>query len=198
MTPLIVCLVILSPTVKQDIVVEERVNQASYVIQLDSSKDPCITVKSANQTLWQGIRKHWNPWKIATIDLNDDGKQELLVGLNKTTRRMPYRHYCIFVYALQKKSVTPLWLGSSLGISFSDFQVGAVLDAKSTLCAPRLVVAQKRPDGLRSVGVYRWHKFGFQKEWEKGKWKKLELIQVQNGTIQVRADGKRLDLRRDQ
>jgi hypothetical protein len=75
--------------------------------------------------------------------------------------------------------------------------VGNVLEIKTTVSVPRLVVAQIRPDGFRSVGVYRWHKFGFQKEWEKGKWKKLELIQIQNGIVQVRADGKRLDLRRD-
>ena len=162
-------------------------------ILLDPAKDPSVSVWRDGQRLWADVRQHWHPYKIAVADLEGNGRSEIIVALNKSTRYLPKRHNCLFVYGFNGSSVYPRWLGSTLGRDFSDFAFANVDgDGKD-----RLVCLSKRLDGRYALSVYGWNGFGFTKLWERGGWRKARLMGANRESINVQADGKLIKLRRN-
>ncbi len=53
-------------------------------------------------------------------------------------------------------------------------------------------------DGSNSLAVYHWNSFGFTLDWRRGEWGIAKILDVQEGTILVEADGKEIFLAKDQ
>ena len=90
-------------------------------------------------------------YAFMTGDVNGDGIEDALVGVEKTTRfdrRMARR---LFVFQQRGHRVRPLWLGSRLGGELADF---AFKDG-------RVITLEQERDSTWFVGVYCWDHFGF-------------------------------------
>lgn len=155
-------------------------------VQVDSSKEPTVSVARDGRVVWQGVPRRWHPWKIAVADVDRDGRLDLLVGVHKRTAHKPFPHHCLFVYNINRKSVTKKWLGSSLGLDFDDF----LIEATCTTEKPRLVLNEIQLDGKRTVGKYEWMGFGFWKVAESPKFDNVKLLGVRDGIARFVADGK--------
>lgn len=154
-------------------------------VRVDGAKDPTVAVLRKGRAVWRGVPKRWHPWKIAVADVDRDGRPELLVGVHKPTAHKPFPHHCLFVYNINRKSVTKKWLGSSLGLDFDDF----LIETACTTEKPRLVLNEIQLDGKRTVGKYEWMGFGFWKMAESPKFDKVKLLGVRDGIARFVADG---------
>ncbi len=98
------------------------------------------------------------PWKVDGGDVDDDGKNEVVIGVYKKARFDPKLDNRLFVYEWEDGDLFPKWLGSSLSLPFYDFAVGD-LDGER---GDELVSLERFQDGGSRVMVYEWSGFGFQ------------------------------------
>ena len=90
---------------------------------LDAKRDPSLTIYHGKTKTWSGIPRRWKAWKMTTGDVDGDGKLDIILGVHKSTRFMPFEHNCLFVWGFDGKAATKKWLGSSLSKPFSDFLI---------------------------------------------------------------------------
>jgi hypothetical protein len=169
---------------------EHRLAFSSYVVAMDLAKDPSVTISRGGKVIWRGVRKEWKPWKVVVTDVDADGKSEFAVGLFKSTKYLPKPHNCIFVYGIDGSVVVPRWKGSSLGQPFFDY---TFVPRKGK--RPVMVTINALLDGRKCLAGYVWNGFGFDKEWQQGSWKTLEIVKGEAPFIVVRADGEQLKVR---
>lgn len=161
-------------------------------IVLDPAQDSTLSVWQGKHRLWQGVPKRWKPWKLMLADVDGGGRQEIVVGLTKTTRFFPKPHNCLFVYGFDGKTVTKKWLGSGLGRPFTDFTFADTNgDGK-----PELIALETLKTGQHCIGVYSWSGFGYTLDWERGDWKNARLLEAKHGAARVEADGSQIIIER--
>ncbi len=99
--------------------------------------------------------RHYNPWKIILNDIDNDGRNDLLVGVYKKTRYHEEKDNRLFVFNTDKNYIYPKWLGSRIGKPFVDFTV--INDGIN-----RLVVLEKnQEENQQNIEQYIWNGFGF-------------------------------------
>ncbi len=93
---------------------------------------------------------HFPVYGWCTGDVNDDGVEDVLVGVVKTTRFDPVSARRLFIFKNLDGMIRPLWMGSRLGGVLEDFRFkgGKVWTLQSTA------------DGLYVVLEHRWRGFG--------------------------------------
>jgi poly-gamma-glutamate synthesis protein (capsule biosynthesis protein) len=126
--------------------------------QIDSSAYIAVFPYSLrhNEFLRPSIDSHkrLNPWKIKVLDIDNDGNEEIIVGVNTSTRYYSSTENRISVYNVDKDYFFPKWLGSKVGGSFIDF----------TVCREtnRLLLLQTSEVSKTIKEVaYTWNGFGF-------------------------------------
>ena len=62
-------------------------------------------------------------FKLVKGDINNDGTDDIAVGVIKSTRRDTTVRKRLFIYQIRNKSIIPLWLGSSLSHPLEDFTI---------------------------------------------------------------------------
>jgi hypothetical protein len=169
---------------------EHRLAFSSYVLSMDPTKDPSVAISRNGRVIWRGIKKAWKPWKVIVADIDVDGKPEFAVGLFKSTKYLPEPHNCVFVYGIDGNIVVARWKGSSLGQPFFDY---AFVPRKGR--KPVMVTVNALLNGTKCLAGYVWNGFGFDKEWQQGSWKTLEIVKGEAPFIVVRADGEQLKVR---
>ena len=148
-------------------------------IDLNARKNPAVTAKLGGRVIWRGIRKDWDPWKIAIADVDGDGIQDLVVGLYMHTRHSPHRIHTLYVYGFDGTAIYPKWRGSRLARDFVDFFVAKSPKGNDILTLDRLL------DGRFALSCYAWSGFGLTKEWESGHWKRARLLAIGRGFVTV-------------
>jgi len=88
-------------------------------------------------------------------DINNDGVEDIVVGVIKSTRMDPIVRKRLFIYQIRNRSIIPLWLGSSLSRPLEDF---TILHADS-ITIVRSIEIEKSNRYL--VAEYEWFGFGF-------------------------------------
>jgi hypothetical protein len=161
-------------------------------VVLQADRDPSVSVWRGNRCLWRGVPRRWKPWKLATADVDGDGRREIVVGVHKATRYFPRPHNCLFIYGFDGRTVRPKWLGSSLSRPFEDFAF-ANLDGDR---AEKLVSVEITRRGTRCLVVYSWNGFGFTAEWQRGEWKTARLLETGPGRIVLQSDSRRVPVSR--
>lgn len=155
---------------------------------LDRKANLALSIWRGNARLWQGIPARWKPWKIATGDVDGDGKPEILVGVHKATRFFPKPHHCLFVYGWDGRQAFPRWLGSSLSQPFTDFAL-ANLDEDP---GHELLSIEVTRDGRRCARIYSWRGFGFVADRQEGPWRQARVLASQKNRIVLQANGRRV------
>lgn len=163
-------------------------------IDLDADREQTLQIRQGNKLLWQGVPARWKPWKIEIADVDGDGKREIIVGVFKSTKFFPKPHNCLFIYGFNGDTAFPKWLGSSLSRPFTDFTFADLNDEGGD----ELIAMETTLEGKMSLSVYHWNSFGFTLDWRRGDWQTATLLGVEEGLIQVEADGKDIFLAKDQ
>lgn len=153
---------------------------------LDAKRDPSLSIYQGKRKTWSGIPRRWKPWKMTTGDVDGDGKLDIILGVHKSTRFMPFEHNCLFVWGFDGKQATKKWLGSSLSKPFSDF-LAFDIDGDGE---DELIALEQKQNGKKCIVVYSWIGFGFASDWQSGDWKKAKLQRAAKNKIIVEADGK--------
>jgi hypothetical protein len=86
-------------------------------------------------------------------DVNNDGVEDIAIGVIKTTRQDKVARKRLFLFTLQNDRIIPLWLGSSLVQPLEDFRI--ISNKKNNV---RTIELEK--DSTFSVGEYEWFGFG--------------------------------------
>ena len=163
----------------------------SEEIILDGGQEKTLQIRRGNKILWQGVPRHWKPWKLAIADVDGDGNREIIVGVFKATKFFRKPHNCLFIYGFSSERAYPKWLGSSLSQPFSDF-IFVESDCENGV---ELIALETALDGKMSFGVYRWNGFGFTLERRRGDWLSARILDSENGNFLIQADGKEFLLR---
>lgn len=93
-------------------------------------------------------------FKIEKGDVNNDGTEDLAVGVIKTTRRDTVARKRLFLFQVRNRSIIPLWLGSSLSHPMEDFS----LYKSDSRFVVRSIEVEKSERYL--IAEYEWFGFG--------------------------------------
>jgi hypothetical protein len=88
-------------------------------------------------------------------DVNNDGRDDLAVGVIKPTRGDPVARKRLFLFQVRNKAIIPLWLGSSLSHPLEDFNVRIKNDSITVIRS-----LEKERSGQYLVAEYEWLGFG--------------------------------------
>ena len=89
-------------------------------------------------------------YRLATGDLDGDGKDEALVGVIRPTRFYPQPERRLFIFKQVNGKIRPMWMGSRLGGILCDFR----------FASPYVRTLQSTTDGKYVVADYTWDDFG--------------------------------------
>lgn len=106
--------------------------------------------------VWRDCDRNLRPWKLMLVELDGDPQPEIALGVFKATRhdRRPARR--LFIYDWNGSALTPVWLGSALGLPLVDFDF-----ARDPARGRDELVSLERGPGHLAVRRYRWTGFGF-------------------------------------
>jgi hypothetical protein len=93
-------------------------------------------------------------FKMIKGDINNDGDEDIAVGVIKSTRKDSVVRKRLFIYQVRNRSIIPLWLGSSLSHPLEDFTI--IQEDSVTLV--RSVETER--SGQYLVAEYEWFGFG--------------------------------------
>lgn len=93
-------------------------------------------------------------YRFAVGDIDDDGVDEMFLGVIKSTRSDPVVRKRFFSYTLDGGYIIPLWLGTSIGYELHDFKVIHIEE--------KAYIQSLEGDSKHGyfMGLYRWGSFG--------------------------------------
>ncbi|GAA4107342.1 hypothetical protein GCM10022393_02550 [Aquimarina addita] len=138
-----------------------------------SEKEPVLTVKNNGISLIKEhdslyyieiksneLVDHWElPYPVYQFkvgDIDNDGKEDMMVGVIKTTRFDTVSGKRLFIFKNYKGYVRPLWLGSRLSQPLIDFNF-VITDSGA-----RIRSIEKEKSGNVLVAEYKWRRFGLE------------------------------------
>ncbi|WP_199185042.1 hypothetical protein [Aquimarina sp. I32.4] len=95
-------------------------------------------------------------YHFQTGDVDDDGIEDAMVGVVKTTRFDSKKAKRLFIFKNYKGLVRPLWLGSRLGQPLVNFRF------KKVEKKPRIWSVEREKSRKYLVAEYKWRKFGLE------------------------------------
>lgn len=99
----------------------------------------------------------FRPWRVRVADLDGDGRDEILLGVFKSTRYHRNKARRLFVYGHRGGRIYPRWLGSQLAADLRDFGARPLgSDKKATL-----ITWGRSKQGKWRATRHRWTGFGF-------------------------------------
>jgi hypothetical protein len=108
----------------------------------------------ANDSLTDSWPLRYPVFKMIKGDMNNDGEDDIAVGVIKSTRRDSVVRKRLFIYQIRNRSIIPLWLGSSLSHPLVDF---AIIKHDSLTLVRSI---ETESSGHYLVAEYEWFGFG--------------------------------------
>jgi hypothetical protein len=120
----------------------------------NKNKLEATTINSAGQKLTRTIAIPYPVYHFEIADIDNNGMNDILVGVIKKTHFDPLVRKRLFAYRLDQGYIRPLWLGSKVGRPLEDF--------KSVRQENRALIRTIEQDTQKNyyVGEYKWDGFG--------------------------------------
>jgi hypothetical protein len=140
------------PNSTDDIVIESPHGQMTILLRAEGTVN--YLQCHVNDSLTSSWPLRYPVFKIIKGDVNNDGVEDLAVGVIKPTRRDPTARKRLFLFQIRNGSIIPLWLGSSLSHPMEDFS----LYKNGSRFMVRSIEVEK--SGRYLVAEYEWFGFG--------------------------------------
>jgi len=92
--------------------------------------------------------------KLRQADIDNDGKDEVIIGAFRSTALDTVKRYRINIWKLDSNLIKPKWLGSFLPHPLYDFEIFRVNNNNF------IRTIEYEENGLYLVSEYKWHSFG--------------------------------------
>jgi hypothetical protein len=109
---------------------------------------------SVNDSITSSWPLNFPVYKFLKGDVNNDGQDDIAIGVIKPTRNDSIARKRLFVFQVRNKAIIPLWLGSSLGRPLEDFYI----HTQDSVTYIRSI--EKEAGDRYIVGEYQWFGFG--------------------------------------
>ena len=123
----------------------------SKIVQIDSTKCELIIYNDSiisKKLFFYKVLKHYQ------ADIDKDGKDEIILGVYKSTILDSVKRYRINIWQLDSNQIVPKWLGSFLPHPIFDFDI-IKLNNEFLI---RTIEFEE--NNLFLISEYRWHSFG--------------------------------------
>jgi hypothetical protein len=136
----------------QDVVLECDGEQTRITLRTENNIN--YLESFVQDSLTDSWRLPYPVFKLAKGDINNDGQEDIAVGVIKSTRRDSVVRKRLFFYQVRNRSIIPLWLGSSLSHPLEDFRIRK---QDSTTFVKSVEIENS---GRFLVAEYEWFGFG--------------------------------------
>lgn len=113
-----------------------------------------IIVKPLNDTVEISRRIVGSVFKYRQADLDQDGTDDIILGVYKSTVLDSIKRNRINIYTLAENRIVPKWLGSFLPNPLYDFEIISINNQFY------IVTTEYEENNLFLVTEYEWHSFG--------------------------------------
>ncbi|MGB9586554.1 MAG: FG-GAP repeat domain-containing protein [Armatimonadota bacterium] len=148
-------------------------NETFVLVLTNNSRGSLRIYDSRLSEVWRGISPSLRPWKLTAGDVDGDGITDIGIGVYKRARFHPVMANRPFVYSWDGRELRAKWLGSRLSRPFTDFVI-----ADFGLPCAKLIAIEQLRDGSNELAVYKWHGFGFIREWTGARTSRLTDLQI--------------------
>lgn len=134
----------------------DNIENTNTSIALISENDTLHYVQIQTDSTTDKWELPYQVYQFQTGDIDNNGIDDIMVGVIKTTRFDSTMSKRLFIFKNYKGFVRPLWLGSRLGQPLEDFCF--VKDNDGSFIRS----IEKERSGKYLVAEYRWQKFGLE------------------------------------
>ncbi len=116
--------------------------------------DSLYHLRHTNDSVTDRWELPYQVYQFQVGDVDDNGVEDALVGVIKSTRFFPTIDKRLFIFKNHKGYVRPLWLGSRVGRPLEDFRFVHIHGE------PRVRCMEREQSGNYLISEYRWQSFG--------------------------------------
>jgi hypothetical protein len=114
------------------------------------------------------------PWKIDRADIDDDGEEEILIAVRKTTMFDKEEKNRMFIFNYTDGVLVKKWTGSQIAGTWRDFYTGQLFSAPGC----EIIFIEQTEDNSERIKVYNWFDFGFFMTAESGRYSSVDNLSV--------------------
>jgi len=134
----------------------ESITQIRKGFSLENINDSLSFIVLLSDSLVDKWELPYPVYQFQIGDIDEDGDDDLIVGVIKTTRFDSTLAKRIFIFKNYHGYVRPMWLGSKLSKPLIDFRFYKSKDGS------RIKSIEKEKEGKYLVAEYKWRKFGLE------------------------------------
>ena len=131
----------------------------SFHVRLDPNAKHPLQIWSDTHKITETLIPAHHPWALQIADVDGDGIDDIVVGLNESTRYLKFPHHTLFIMRFDGSHLVRKWAGSTLGRPFTEFCFGPRRPGSAQL----LFTLDQLIDGKIALTAHKWSGFGFQR-----------------------------------